>query len=222
MSKYPEHWEIFISKEEFEKLRLKSDFAALLPLARVVNALKFCSHILIEYGNSDSPSGLRQHMNSFLFACGVLYEGLKMANTLGKHFGERDSFRDGFGQLLKSKETKKLNDTVLNSMRNKLVFHFDEDVAPAVLKNLNFESYTFAIGDGTQSGGVYYNLADEVVINFIIGEPGSMEEEARIFSEILQGISIVITGYVNSADALIGDVLKDMNWAGRARKKDSL
>ncbi len=44
----------------------------------------------------------------------------------------------------------------------------------------------------------------------------------RIFSEILQSISIVITGYVNSADALIADVLKDMNWAGRERKKSSL
>jgi hypothetical protein len=218
MSKYPERWEVYISKEDFEQLRSDAHFLALLPLARVVNALKFCFQTMIEHGNNDSPSGLRQHMNAFLFGCGVLYEGLKIANTLGKHFGDREAFCEGFGKLLKSKETKKLNDTVLNPMRNKLVFHFDEDVAPSVLKNLDLERYAFATADGAKSGEVYYNLADDIAINFIIGEPGSREEEERILREAFQSISIVITGYVNSADTLIGDVLKDMNWKGRERK----
>jgi hypothetical protein len=221
MSTHPDKWEIYIPKEDFEKLRSDSRFIALLPLARVVNALKFCFQTMVEHSASDTPSGTRQHINSFLFGCGVLYEGLKIANTLGKHFGEREAFREGFGKLLKSKETKKLNDSVLNPMRNKLVFHFDEDVAPSVLKNLELEQYAFATADGAKSGEVYYNLADEVAINFIIGEPGSHEEEVRIFREALQSVSIVITEYVKSADILIADVLKDMNWRGRERKQSS-
>jgi hypothetical protein len=91
----------------------------------------------------------------FLFACGVLYEGLKIANTLGKQHSARPSFRNGFGKLLKSKETKGLKDTVLNAMRNKLVFHFDEYVAPSVLENLDLERYAFATADGDKSGAVY-------------------------------------------------------------------
>jgi hypothetical protein len=221
MSNYPERWEVYISKEEFEMLRSDASFLALLPLARVVNALRFCFQTLLEHSSDDKPSGLRQHINSFLFACGVLYEGLKIANTLGKQFGSRKSFRDGFGKLLKSKETKKLNETVLNPMRNKLVFHFDEDVAPSVLKNLDLERYAFATADGSKSGEIYYDLADEVAINFIIGEPGSRAEEDRVFREILKGVSIVMTEYVNSADSLIVDVLKDLNWKQRERKKNA-
>ncbi len=221
MSSHPESWEVYISKEDFEKIKSDARFAALIPLARVVNALKFCFQTLIEYGNDNTPSGQRQHINSFLFACGILYEGLKIANVLGKHFGDRDFFRNGFGQLLKSKETKRLNETVLNSMRNKLVFHFDEDVAPAVLKNLDLELYAFASSAGSKSGEVYYNLADEVAINFILGEPGSKEEELRIFKEALQSISGVLTEYVNSADLLIAHVLKEMGWVGRERKNNA-
>jgi hypothetical protein len=221
MSSFPEQWEIYISKEDFEKLRSDPSFLTLLPLARVVNALKFCFQTLIEHSAPDTPSGFRQHINSFLFSCGVLYEGLKIANKLGKRFGEREAFRNGFGKLLKRRETKKLNETVLNSMRNKLVFHFDEDVAPSVLKTFDLDTYVFATADGSQSGAVYYSLADSVAINFIIGEPGSKEEEERIFREILQSISIVITEYVSAADSLIADVLKDMNWKGRERKKSS-
>jgi len=221
VSDQPKNWEIYISKENFENLKSDVRFAALIPLARVVNALKFCFHTLIDYGNADTPSSQRQHINSFLFACGVLYEGLKIANTLGKHFGDRDFFRNGFGQLLKSKETKRLNDTVLNPMRNKLVFHFDEDVAPTVLKNFDLELYAFASSSGRRSGDVYYNLADEVAINFILGEPGSKEEELRIFSESLESISIALTEYVNAADLLIAHVLKEMGWIGRERKNST-
>jgi hypothetical protein len=217
MSVNPERWEVYISKEDFERLRTDPRFVSLLPLARVTNALKFCFQVLIEQGIGDTPAATRQHINAFLFACGVLYEGLKIANTLGKQHSERTSFRNGFGKLLKSKDTKRLNDTVLNAMRNKLVFHFDEDVAPSVLESLNLEQYAFATADGDKSGAVYYNLADEIAINFIVGAPGSKEEEDRIFRETLETIARVITNFVSSADSLIADVLKDLNWRGRER-----
>lgn len=217
MSVHPERWEVYISKEEFERLRTDPRFVSLLPLARIVNGLKFCFQVLIEHGHSETPAGTRQHINAFLFACGVLYEGLKIANTLGKQHNERAAFRNGFGKLLKSKDTRQLKDTVLNSVRNKLVFHFDEDVAPSVLENLDLERYAFATADGDQSGAVYYNLADEIAINFIIGEPGSKDEEDRIFRETLRIISKVITEFVSSADSLIADALKDLNWKGRER-----
>jgi hypothetical protein len=209
--------EIYLSKEEFNKLLSDSRLTPLLVLARVVNTLLFCSHVLLGASEDDSPTGRRQHINSFLFACGVLYEGLKVANTLGKHFKDRDSFRDGFGQLLKDQETKKLQGTVLDTLRNKIAFHFDEDVVSTTVKNLGFPTYIFASGIGSRTGDIYYNLADESALNFILGEPMTEEEEMRIFGEALESVAKVLTAYVDSANKLIADVLLEMKWSFRQR-----
>src|SRR5258708_40140407 len=108
MSAHPEKWEVFISKEDFEKLRSDQRFLSVLPLARGTNALKFCFQVLIEQGIGDTPAATRQHINAFLFARGGLYEGLKIANTLGKQHSERASFPNDFGRMLKGKDEKRV------------------------------------------------------------------------------------------------------------------
>lgn len=220
MSNQADNWEVYISTEGFESIRTDPRFAALLLLARVVNGINFCFQTLIESIKDDTPAGQRQHFNSFLFACGILYEGLKVANTLGKYFGDRKSFQNGFGLLLKDKVTKQLQQTVLNSMRNKVAFHYDEDIVTGTLKNLNLSSYAFATAANSKSGAIYFKRADEVAINFIIGEPGSKEEEQKVFREILESTSKVMTQFVRCANELITDVLKDMNWLRRKARKD--
>jgi hypothetical protein len=217
----PERWEVYIPKIGFEKIRSDARLAALLRLARIVNALNFCFRALLQSNDEDTPAATRQHINSFLFACGILYEGIKVAKTLGKHFGDRESFKQGLAQLLKDKETKKLQETALNSMRNKIVFHYDEDAVTSTLSDLDLKSYIFASGYSPKTGETYYTLADEIAINFIIGAPGSKEEEDRIFRETLTRTVKVVTEFVRSSDALIADVLADMKWRGRKAKQDN-
>ena len=215
MSEESKTWEIYISKDEFENIRKDPRFVSLLLLGRIVNGINFCLQSLLESNRDPTPTGQRQRFNSFLLACGVLYEGLKVANTLGKHFSDRKSFRNGFGRLLSDEETKKLQGTVLNSMRNKVAFHYDEDVVATTLENLDLATYAFATASSETLGAIYFRLADEVAINFIIGEPGSREEENQIFREILASTSHVLTEFVRCANELIPDVLKEMNWLRR-------
>jgi|SRR5689334_18043449 len=217
----PERWEVYISKRHFDKMRSDPKFSALLRLARIVNALNFCFRTLIKSNEDDTPAASRQHINSLLFACGILYEGIKVAKTLGKYFADRESFQKGLAQLLKDKETKKLQETALNSMRNKIVFHYDEDVVTTTLNNLNLESYVFVSGYGPQRGEMYYTLADEIAINFMIGEPGSKQEEDRILRELLTTTAEVVTKFVRTSDVLIADVLAEMKWLRREAKKNS-
>ncbi|HYX71950.1 MAG TPA: hypothetical protein VE732_04210, partial [Nitrososphaera sp.] len=148
MSAQDEYREVYIPNEEFEKLRSDPKFITILNLSRIVNALQFCFQTAIDHKDNKTPAGSRQHINSFLFTSGVLYEGLKVANTLGKYFRDRASF-DGFRKLLNDKETKKLQATVLDVMRNRIVFHFDEEVAAEALKNLNLPSYLYATAFGS-------------------------------------------------------------------------
>jgi hypothetical protein len=215
LTEMEEHSEIYQTADEFETIRADPRLAALLTLARIVNALNFCFRATLRSTDDKSPAGRRDYLNSFLFACGILYEGLKVANTLGKHFKDRPSFRKGFGVLLADPETKKLERTVLDPMRNKIVFHYDEDVTTTTLRNLNFESYVFLASHGEKLGEVHYRLADEVAINFIIGDPGSREQEERVLRDATITISSVLTKFVRCADELIGDMLEETNWARR-------
>jgi hypothetical protein len=221
MSEQPEKWEIYLSKADFDRQRSDPRLPVILNLARIVNVLNFCFRTLLQSKDDGTPAEQRQYFNSFLFACGILYEGLKVANTLGKRFGDRDSFRNGFGRLLKDKETKRLLETVLNPMRNKIVFHFEEDVMKTTVQELDLESYSFVVGSGQASGDAYYELADTTAINFIIGNPDSKEEASQSFRETVKSITQVLSGYTDSANVLIVDVLRELNWKRRESPKDS-
>ena len=131
-----EHRDIYISKEDFAKLRSDRGFIVLVTLARSVNALYFCFRSAIDYSNDDTPAGLRQHINAFLFSGAVLYEALLVADKLKKHFEDRESYRNGFGKLLNQDETKLLRKTILEQIRNTSTFHFDEGVTRKTIKTI--------------------------------------------------------------------------------------
>jgi len=98
-------WEIVCPKGKFEALRSYERFWAILTLSRIVNALSFCHVSGTEGGCGDTPSVRRQRSNAFLFASSVLYEGLEVAETLGRHFRDLNSFRNGFAILMAERET---------------------------------------------------------------------------------------------------------------------
>ena len=125
--------EIYTSAEKVDKLRSDPKFAKLLNLARAVNAIYFCLNVLLDHGGDITPAGQRQHINAFCFL--PAHEAFAVADSLEKYFGDRDSYRNGFGRLLEDPKTKQLRGTILHRMRNKLVFHYDEDVARKAFEN---------------------------------------------------------------------------------------
>lgn len=203
---------IFTSEENFDALRSDRKFARLLNLARTVNAVYFCFNSLLDYSGDETPAGQRQHINAFLFAAGVLHEGFAVAERLEKHFGDRDSYREGFGQLLADSKTQQFRKTVLKRMRNKFVFHYDKDVAERTLKTLELNEYVFATGTGGKRRGTYYNLADEIVINYLLDDVPADQQDS-FFRDTLKSIGETLSRFVDCADALIGDVLSEDVWS---------
>jgi hypothetical protein len=212
-----EYQEIRTTKEEFDKLRSDRKFAKLLNLARAVNAIYFCFNSLLDYGGDETPAGQRQHINAFLFSTGALHEGFCVADTLEKHFGDRDSYRNGFGRLLADPNTQELRRSILKRMRDKFVFHYDEDVAKQTLKTLDLNQYIFATGTGGKRKGTYYNLADEIVINYLLKDV-SPDEQDRAFRQALETIGGTLSAFVDCADALMGDYLPESTWILRKGK----
>lgn len=159
-----------MEREDFERFREDPEIAALLNPARVVNMLNFCHHALIEFPKGDSPASSRAMTNGLFLSAGLLYEGLHVAQTMGQYFRGRNSYREGFAKLMGDERMKSFRSSGLKRLRNEAAFHFNDAIAPAMLKKLNLPEYKFLTGEGPQSGNIYYNLANEVMHNHLIGD----------------------------------------------------
>lgn len=212
-------FEVSLSTEEFEQVRSDARFLLLLRLTRIVNQLNFCFDVYLSASNYNTPAGERQYFNGFLFSCGVLYEGLKLIPILNKEFSSYKYYQDGFAKLWKDKDTHYLKEKVLNKMRNGIVFHIDSKPIEETTQVLKLDSYQFAAGSLNMRGETYFNLADVIALNYIIGNPGNKEEEEKIIRNILTKLSKVITNYSESSDKLVGEFVKEMKWQVREVQK---
>lgn len=203
-------WKVSIPKDQFDKIRSDSRLPEILRLGRVINSLIHSVEPLLNSAG-DAPAKMRQNLNSFLFTCGVLHEALSFAGKLEKHFRDVDAFRNGFGKLLKDRETKKLRDGLLKSFRNKVVFHYD-DFATNILKNIDWPEYVFVSGTDGKWMGAYYNLSDELAINFILEKHYAAQDLETAFRSAVADIGDLINKYVESADLLTTEILQEMNW----------
>ena len=160
------------------------------------------------------PASARSSVNSFLFAASVLYEGFLLVEKLGRNFKHLDSFRSGFGVLLRDKKVRALRESVLKRMRNKFVFHFDEKVAKESLQNFVLPEYKFASGIGKAAGEMVFVLADEAVINYLLQPaPGESNNSlAKRYREIVQDTTELMGKFLEAAEKLMGDVLKGMGF----------
>lgn len=212
-----ELWDIVCSKRQFDKLKSDERFLALLRLARFVNALMFCHRPVINAGNMDTPDATRQRINSFVFASSVLYEGFRVAEQLGKHFRQLDSFKNGFANLMRDRNAQNLKNTILKRMRDKFVFHFDKDVATEALEGFELPHYKFATGKGKVFGQMYFCLADEVVMNFLLQlKDEESDDELKLrFQNITQDITQLMVKFLEAAEKLIAEALIQMGWVLR-------
>lgn len=207
-------WDIACSQETFSRLKTDERFLALLTLARVINALRFCQGAALYSKDVPGPAGVRTHINSFLFAGSVLYEGFLAVEQLALHFRDLDSYRNGFGNLLKDRSIQSLRQSVFHRMRNKFVFHFDKDVAKEAFDDFQLPAYKFASGIGKKSGEMYFGLADEAVLNYLL-QPAANEPDESLkerFKKILQDTTQLMGRFVESAEYLMSDVIDNLGF----------
>ncbi|MFC1534975.1 hypothetical protein ACFL7M_16600 [Thermodesulfobacteriota bacterium] len=214
-------WDISCTKDIFDTLKRDERFLNLLTLARFFNALRFCQQPITDVRNSDNPSASRQRFNSFLFASSVLYEGFLLVEKLGQYFRDFDSFKNGFAVLLRDRKIRTLRETALKRMRNKFVFHFDVNVALEALEDFELQNYRFATGFGNASGEVYYRLADEAVMNYLLQhQPKDTDGELnKRFRLMMKEVTELMEQFTEAAERLIAEVLVDMGWTAEIREK---
>ena len=204
-------WKLSCSSTLFNSLKQDDKFKSILNLARICNSLVFCNTCILKFKNKYNPSGYRQVINSFLFASAVLYEGFIVADNLGKYFNTHKAFRKGFAILLKNKKLKQFRQNILCKMRDKFVFHFDESVVAESLKKYTSPSYTFMVGRGSKNSEIYYILADEISLNYILKDISSSSQKKEL-EKILKTTVDLIVKFTDAANQLICEVLLEMGW----------
>lgn len=199
------NYDISCSESIFDTIKSDDRFLKMLILARCVNGLKFCLKSFLDTKDKTGPLAVGIIFNSVLFSSSVLYEGFLLIDRLARDFRDLDSFKNGFDVLLRDKNVRQLRDTLLNRMRNKCVFHFDNDVPQESLTNFKLPEYKFASGTGMSSGGMWFTLADEVVLNYLL-QPEKDETDDELkkkYIKFLQEVSITISRFNESAEKLI-------------------
>lgn len=209
--------EIFMSEEEFNKLRSDFRFARILTLARVCNALEFCFTTARDYSEDRTTKGSRQMINSLMFSMGVLYEGFKVVDNLEKHFGDKNSFKKGFGKLLNDKEVKDLREKHLRNARDTFIFHYDNKVfSSTILETLDLPEYVFATMQSPKYDGIYFNLADSIPFNYLTKD-AQAKDKINVIIYYHGMLGKIIHKYKESANFLIKDVLEEKGWQIREK-----
>jgi hypothetical protein len=205
-----QQWDITCTKRNFEKIKSDDDFLGLLSLGRFVNALRFCQKAAIDSKGDRNPSNARSIINSFLFSSSVLYEGFLLVEKLSQYYDKLDSFENGFGKLLREKHVQALRNSVLKRARNKFVFHFDKDVAKESLGNFDVPVINFASGVGKSTGEMYFGLADQLSINYLL-QPRQNESDDSLrkrYIQIVKDTTWIMGIFSKSAEILMADVLE--------------
>jgi hypothetical protein len=128
-------------------------------------------------------------------------------------------FKEGFAAILKDANVLALRQKYLKALRNKVTFHFDADVPTVSLPRLKNSDFIFASGREVTPGGVYYELSDDVVVDFLLGPCKSDEEYLARFEELLVGTSELFKQFLQSAHRLIPVALAAMGWRRRYVKR---
>lgn len=105
-------------------------------------------------------------------------------------------------------------DGPLKEMRNKFVFHFDADVAERGLKEMGVSSYKFTVAKGRTLKEVYYALADEVALNYLVSvaneKSGTGSEYS--FENLVKETTDLMVRFLSEGEQFIDRILLSMGW----------
>lgn len=196
----------------------ESDFlVALLRLARVVNAFRFLHVSLSDFsGVEDSPSHSRQRFQSFLFSCGLLHEAVRVFEGCGKELRDVPAFRERLVPLMRSDRVKRLTAQELGTIRNRIAFHFDEDVLRLGLERYSGTDHSFLESWGRAAGDIYFGLADSLSIGYVLDEqhppPDGERPELDRFRSLLEDVTAFQLEFCVVAEAVIAQGLIELGW----------
>jgi hypothetical protein len=202
-------YRVFFTKENFEKIRQDPDFPFVLTLMRTINTLHFVFHSVIgDDVNEENPSTKRNLINSFLFSSSILFESLLLLDRCGIYFRDYNAFKEKVVPF--RSRVCHFKDTILNSLRNEFVFHFDEDYYKQMLESMiiDDEKIDYIVSKDGSFLETYYILPDSIALNSVIkGKMSKMETIEKMIT-ILTQTREYINEYTDVVHSLIDEKIE--------------
>ena len=205
-------WEVVCDGATFESQRLEPAFQSVVALSRAVNALRFSASALIDVEGDNSPTALRQRINSFLYSSALLFEAFELVERTRNSLAKYSKYQVTLGALLDDEKVADVRKKIA-PLRNRGVFHFDPSFIP---KRVSVESdgwCRFGQGRGLSVGSSYYDLSDRALLEAFVGGPA---EEFKVRYDVLvRDTTTILFKFVDGADRLIESALLENGWIVR-------
>lgn len=182
-------------------------------LARIANSLRFAQMAGRAPNDASETAANRQRASSFFYLTGLLYEALRFADRLGAQFKESPAFKEGFAKLLKDPRTRDLRDGVLNRLRNKAIYHHDDDVFEQGIPLIDAHEMVFVRADDRRPSAYSYELSDVAILRFALASDSPSDTFVGEVSAAMVQVADVAQRFAVCSDLLIRETLLALNWS---------
>lgn len=194
-------------KVEAARASLTSDIdiaTLVLRLGIAVNAVRAAQRFFYAVEDAPGPAGERDRLWAFLIALGFLHEAIQV--VLRPNFRKVRALAEagGAGEPLIKEASALLSGKLplsqtLNRVRNKLIFHWDDEPVREFVTQYSRDTVVWVDGLGDTQGEMLYRTAADALTNSVLpDEPGALQPEPQERS-------------VERLKKLIADVLRAMD-----------
>jgi hypothetical protein len=190
------------SDDTWSALQRDKEFAFLLTMARVSNALKFGIASAYGAGEELSPAGARQGMGRFLYLTGIVHELVAFRDEHRDEWSGLTAFQQIFSVLEDIALDREVTE-LLNKVRNRAAFHIDPSLPGRVLPQFPNDSYSFVTGRGTRRMDSNFELADIVTFAFIFGNIDNLDAMYQRFERFRVSLNKLVSDFSRKADSVL-------------------
>ena len=211
----------FITKEEFNKLKDDKKFLNAIKLLRMDSAIITLQTLMLrtfhDNRNNDSSRDKRDRMEIVLYYGAVLYESLrtiyKMRKWLMNQNECKNCIKDIDDLLLELDGEDSFTNKVLKRIRDKLTFHFDNDVFSkafdTLAKDFSEEKLLIVEGDSERSIDINYPVIPVLYFNYLISLVKGNRSEEEKFKYIFSQMNLITGKLREVIGNIAGELLKD-------------
>lgn len=120
----------------------------------------------------------------------------------------------------RDKDLNFLKQNVLNNMRNEFIYHVSEEPFIKVLELLNLPRLDLVASISSKYEDMYFQLSDDIVLNYITGRHSTEEKELEYLSEILKKIMHVTVHFIKFSRELTDEYIQWKHWKVEPRKQN--
>lgn len=209
-------WQVSCGRDRFDECLKDERFPYVVALARAVNSLKFVHSAMIRVGTEESPEAKRGRLNSYFFASALLYESFKLVRAMNRVFKQDEMFQRGVYAFLRDNAVRTIEQTRLNPVRNKAVFHFLPKHFAEIIAGATCDECIFASGRGKRREELYYPFADTITAGILIGFSADTEEFYKLLGTAMSDTADLMVRFIDAAEFLIARHVKE--WGFEARE----